>query len=859
MRKRYKKLILLCCAILVVSGAAYIGYYLVRYRFYDVYKESLKEYIYEDGTEFKAMSDSDPKVEGMVLVAENESLKLYFNTTSCEVAVYDKGTNKVTYSNPQQADEDPVANETNKNLLKSQLVVEYYSSKRLAGTYNSYEYSVSSEQFSFESLENGIRVIYELGKNESKTGIVPLQISEVRLQEVLNKLEDPKEQRYIKIRYKKSSKDGILELNEGAREGKATLANLNKYFEKTGYTMEDYVRDSEETGVETELPLMFTVPLEYRLTDDGLNVSIPTGHIEESGGGSIYRIQVLRNFGAAGTDQDGYMLVPNGSGSTINFNNGKVNADDYMEFVYDMDPMAQEYSVLGKTESMRLPVYGMQYKDYGMFVTIKEGESLAAISATISGKLNSYNCAYPSFTLRTIEKLAMFGQTGNESELPTLEKQLYDCNITINYSFLSKDYDGYAGMARFYRERLEKEGVLVKKEESSDISFYMDVIGAISKEEYALGIPYYGIEAMTTYEDASKMIDSLSNDGVKNVVMNYKGWFNDGYYHDVVDRLKPVKKLGSEKELEALSKKLEDAGGKFYGDVAFQKVSFLSDHFDYMRESSRYYASGYIAAFGQTNPTSYRQTSSLGYMETLYDVLSPKFLPRYVNTFSDRIEEYDITGISLRDLGNYLASDKKRTESIDREQAKNIVIDQFKTLEDTKKQLMVSGGNLYSLQFADDIIDMPLQCNDYFIVDREVPFYQMVVHGYISYAGSSINLNNDFLAEDVILQLIEFGAAPRYTFTQKSSNELKYTGLNMFYSTAFDTWNKDAAKIYNEVNNALKHVSNATMDGYEVLEPGVKKVTYSNGIVIYINQSQNAYEVDGSVLEAKSYKVEGVN
>lgn len=859
MRKRYKKLILLCCAVLVVSGAAYIGYYLVRYHFYDVYKESLKEYTYETGAEFKGMKDSDPKVEGMVLVAENNSLKLYINTTSCDVAVYDKGTKKTTYSNPPQADEDPIANETNKNLLKSQLVVEYYNSNRLAGIYNSYEYSVSNEQFSFESLENGIRVIYKLGKNESKTGIVPLEISEVRLEEVLSKLEDPKEQRYIKVRYKKSSKDGILELNQGAREGKATLANLNKYFEKTGYTVDDYVRDSEECGVEAEIPLMFTVPLEYRLTDDGLNVSIPTGHIEESGGGNIYRIQVLRNFGAASTDQEGYILVPNGSGSTINFNNGKVNADDYMEFVYDMDPLAQDYTVLGKTEAMRLPVYGMQYKEYGMFVTIKEGESLAAISATISGKLNSYNCAYPSFTLRTTEKLAMFGQTGNESELPTLEKHLYDCNITINYSFLSKDYDGYAGMAKFYRERLEKEGVLVKKEESSDINFYMDVIGAISKEEYILGIPYYGIEAMTTYEDASKMLDSLSNDGVKNVVMNYQGWFNDGYYHDVVDRIKLVKKLGSEKELEALSKKLEDAGGKFYGDVAFQKVSFLSDHFDYMRESSRYYASGYVAAFGQTNPTSYRRTSSLGYMETLYDVLSPKFLPRYVNTFSDRIEKYDITGISLRDLGDYLASDKKRTESIDREQAKNIIIDQFKTLENTKKQLMVRGGNVYSLQFADDIIDMPLQCNDYFIVDQEVPFYQMVIHGYIGYAGSPINLNNDFLAEDVILQLIEFGAAPRYTFTEKSSNELKYTGLNRFYSTAFDTWNVDASQIYNQVNGVLKHVSNATMDGYEVLESGVKKVTYSNGVVIYINQSKNVCEVEGMTLEAKSYKVEGVN
>ena len=120
------------------------GYYLIHYVWYDNYKEAIsKEYEYEEGNTFEAISEDHADVEGMVLAAENDILKLYTNLQTAEVAIYDKRNGQITYSNPPDADEDSIASAVNKSMLKSQISVIYYNTSKTAGTYNSYDYSVS--------------------------------------------------------------------------------------------------------------------------------------------------------------------------------------------------------------------------------------------------------------------------------------------------------------------------------------------------------------------------------------------------------------------------------------------------------------------------------------------------------------------------------------------------------------------------------------------------------------------------------------------------------------------------------------------------------------------------------------------
>ena len=86
---------------------------------------------------------------------------------------------------------------------------------------------------------------------------------------------------------------------------------------------------------------------------------------------------------------------------------------------------------------------------------------------------------------------------------------------------------------------------------------------------------------------------------------------------------------------------------------------------------------------------------------------------------------------------------------------------------------------------------------------------------------------------------------------------MKNTGMNQFYATTYDVWKTEAVEIYNRVNEALWHVNGAQIVGHEI-EGDVRKITYSNGVTIYINYSDETESMDGKTFPAMSYEMEGI-
>ncbi|MBP5249376.1 MAG: hypothetical protein J6Z46_05145, partial [Lachnospiraceae bacterium] len=215
-----------------VVGVIYITYYLIRFKLYDGHKKYVTTYEYEQGTELTFKSEAKPDVPGFKLVTENEYLKLYTDTATCNVAVYDKRNGSISYTNPVNADQDKTAKAANKNYLKSQFILQYYNTTVASANIDSFSKSVQTKQYRWEGINNGIRYIYSVGEPQ----------------------------------------------------------NIGK---------EDLT--------------WFVIPLEYRLDGDSVVVSIPVKGIEEHGPGFIYRIQLLRYMAASSYDDEGYMVVPNGS------------------------------------------------------------------------------------------------------------------------------------------------------------------------------------------------------------------------------------------------------------------------------------------------------------------------------------------------------------------------------------------------------------------------------------------------------------------------------------------------------------------------------------------------------------------
>lgn len=855
--KKSTKIKLIIIAVLVLAAAGIAAYMCVNYFFYDDYKKYLTDYTYEEGTEFKALNDSDPKVDGMVLVAENDILKLYTNTTTTEVAVYDKRSGEIFYSNPVDRENDPLATGRLKTDLNSQFMLSYYDTAMTLGTMYNYDYSVQRNQFTIEGIKDGIRYVYLLGNLDSATGMVPVFITRERLEMFLSKLTE-KEAKQIRSYYDDSTStvEGFLMLQQGMQKNKVRLQKIEKLLIKAGYTQEDFDADAAAAAGGTEQErTTFTIPLEYRLVDDKLVVSIPTDHIKETGNGGLANIDLLTYFGAAGTDEEGYMLVPNGSGSLIYFNNGKTT-DIYNQYVYGMDEVTQSYTVVEDTEKLRLPVFGIKREKSAIFAEITGGDTLANINASVSGRINSYNFVYPSFLIRGSEKVSMFGVDGVSADLPTLEKNLYDVNISVAYSFLTEENASYSGMANYYRSELLERGELAQKAEEASLPFYLDILGGVKMQQSFLAVPYLAVYPMTTFDEAGIIIDEFVKNDITNLRVNYLGWFNGGYYHDAPKKVKVEHKLGGKKDLAALNKKIADIGGKLFGDVAFQKVSYEADNFNYKLESAMYY-SGYPVRYGSVNPATLRQTSSLGYDENRYNVLSPKYLVRYVEKFTKGVKKVDISGVSLRDLGDNLPSDQKRTNIIDRQQAKQIVTSQLDVLSSAVGNLMISGGNAYTWKYATDLVNIPASDNPFYIIDEEVPFYQMVIHGYIDYTAEAINLSDTYDKQLILLRMLEFGEAPHFTLSYKDSSDIKYSALKVMYSTQYETWLEDAVNIYEQANEVLSKVVNAAITEHMILSDGVRKITYDNGIIIYVNYNNSDETVENVMIPAMSYVIKG--
>ena len=81
---------------------------------------------------------------------------------------------------------------------------------------------------------------------------------------------------------------------------------------KLGYSMEDF-NQRQQWPLEVKGATTFTIPLEYSLADDKLEVCIPTAGIEETA--RNHQHSLLQFMGAGGLDEEGYILVPNGAGS----------------------------------------------------------------------------------------------------------------------------------------------------------------------------------------------------------------------------------------------------------------------------------------------------------------------------------------------------------------------------------------------------------------------------------------------------------------------------------------------------------------------------------------------------------------
>lgn len=303
---------------------------------------------------------SDARIPGMIGIARNDALQLLINEETAEIAVIHNQSGQIWRSNPADREQDGIAAGINKDLLSAQSRLSFFNSSGQSSMVNSYTDSTRHKQVSYEALPNGVRVHYQFGSTERSIEDLPVKISKERFEQNLLAKLDKSGERALKVGYAEDKDEGVYVRIDKAMQG-LQLTRALKAFEDAGYTEEDLAQDNAEHGIEHERsgPRLFMLTMEYELDGEQMLVRVPASGIHFPEEYPINTLSVLEYFGAGGSKDEGAILVPDGSGALIHFNNGKLQYPSYQQDIYGPDLTMKLREASSNESKARLPVFGM--------------------------------------------------------------------------------------------------------------------------------------------------------------------------------------------------------------------------------------------------------------------------------------------------------------------------------------------------------------------------------------------------------------------------------------------------------------------------------------------------------------------
>lgn len=796
---------------------------------------------------------------------ENDDLLFVMDASNTQFTLTKKSTGEVWYSNPVDADSDSVAKKEDKNNLKSTAILQYSTVNGVKTLYNNFGYSIDRGIYEIETGEDYIKVNYTVGNTE-KVFVIPLAVPESRMNELMVNM-DKKDQKQVNEYYRRydidklkstDNKDELLAsypdlANERIfvlRDGLADYIKekIQTIFETVGYTYEDYEADLARYNVSSSSKtILFNYSMVYKLDGDDLIVTVPMSDIEYSASYPLIMINVLPYFGAGTTEESGYMFVPEGGGSIINFNNGKLNVDKYFANMYGYDYTTPIPAINHETK-VEFPVYGLAKNGSSFICILEKGSSYASIKADISGRQNSYNAVSAEFNILNYEAYDVSGKSSNA--VYVYQDHLPDEDIVSRYHFM--DSDSYVDMALDYRDYLLEEYPSLTKNEDASTPVAVEIIGAIDKVQQKLGLPASLPLSLTTYKQAQEIIAQLIDDGFENMSVKYTGWMNGGVNQKILKDVDLVSRLGNKKSFNNLISFANENNIPLYlnGIVENAYDSDMFDGFLTFRDAAKS-PSQEKSELYHYDPISYEQQD---WRDSFY-LLKPSLITELMGNLADAAKKYNAYGVSFSDIGDTLSADYNKKSQVTREENMNMQVESLKEITDSGLGLMINTGNAYAVPYSDFIIGMNLAGSQYTILDKNIPFYQIALHGYVNYSGEAINLSGDY--EDAILRSAEAGASLYFVFMSEETTKLQNTMYKMYFGANFETWEEDAINLYQEYNEKLGSLFNQTIVDHYYVANDLTATVYEDGSIVYVNYSLKDYNEDGLEVPARSYIVEG--
>ena len=801
------------------------------------------------------------------VLLENAYLSLRFFPETAGFILTDRATGVEWRSNPADPSSDRLADVITTQIMESQFALDYADTSGIGMNLQSGLYSVAREAYEYEVVNGVLEVRYTVG-DLARSYRIPPAMEEIRMSSYLDLMEW-EERGIVETTYRlydinnlRMSDDRTQLLSDypDLKEVKLWVLRANapdymkeiaeESFKSVGYTMENYVEDSMRYELKGEsVRPAFSLTLRYILDGKSLVVNVPFDKIGYRPAYPMTQFALLPFMGAGNIEDSGYMLVPDGSGALINFNNGKQNQLPYSINIYGWDEAMPRDAVISDNKAL-FPAFGIHKNGASLFCVIEEGSAYASVRADVSGRNSSWNRVYPIFDMvhGAMMDIAERNQRAvylYEASLPAGE------SITLRYTPCA--VPGYVGMANEYRSWLmEKYPVLKSRRVSGGFPIAVEVIGAVNKTQHRLGFPLDLPLKLTSYKETEAMVNNFADFGWKNVHIKMNGWFNRSVDHTVPSKIKLINELGSRRSFKHIIDSAEKNNYTVYPEVdfMFMRDVGLFSGFNLYSDAARFVNRERV----QRYPYSFIWFGERTQWGKINYLARPATTVRLINNFLSKAEKFGIKNIAFRNMGSKLAGDYHERRHVSREASMKMRQKEYDLIRQAGKEILVHTGYVYSLPWASIVTDMIIDDQSFGITDTSIPFLPIVLHGILPYTGRAINLAEDYTLN--LMKTIESGAGLYFSFMSEETAELQETKFRQFYANEYDKWVGDADKLYKKFVSDFGHLYNQLIVNHEVLGNGVTITMYEDGTRVIVNASDKAHTYNGNIINSYSYVVQ---
>lgn len=800
------------------------------------------------------------KTNGDVKVAEYEGTELLFNPSNLTFKVSNKRakTEWRSYLKNAAPGDDTAL-----------LYINYLGKDNNVYTWNTDTYCTQLGSYEVYPIENGVKIAMDVNEGESNRfyEYLPKKMSIERYEEFFvkgleqaladGKISQEEYDRYsmtLGLVYKKSVMEECYAVTYVGKPPTSATKQMIAVAALLGYDKDMLEEDAEAFSfaiAKTEIA-RFYVNMYVTLEDGELVVRVPMSETESLN--DYYKIQniaVLPNFAACTPKQqeEGYWFVPDGAGALMKLNGFKSGVPGYERAVYNNDYFSDFYFMPEYREELMMPVFGGIMGELGSETAsylgiIEEGAESAYIKTVLASsgdEGSSTNRLYPTFDAVQFKRVKVYGAYSDNNANYLVSTKAPDVTFTVRYLFFGKE-KGYYDMAAAYRDYLIKKDGLSLSYRSEPLLF-LDMIGSLDVTAHFLGVPYNRTISMTSFKEASEILEGLSG---LNIKAAYEGAFNGGMNNEVNTGARIVKKNGNKAALSSLNKNGNVSFGVNLSRVYDKTIgyrSFLNSAKDYSNSpamiSDYNVQSGLLQGYVSKNS---------GY----YEIVSPYYLESVTDKFLKKTEEFG--SLYIKDLASMPYGDYDNADMVDVHTGAEVTDRVLSSLSEGHS-LTLDDPFMKNVKYADLITSVSRESSDYSTFAYTIPFRQLVLNGLCDFSTKNVNMSSR--DEDYyVLQAAELAAIPQFTVSYKPEDLLKNSDYTTLYAINYANHKEMIERIYDKCAGVLKEIGTTEIAGHRLISEGVFETEYANGKKVMVNY--NLYPVtleDGTNLEAEGFVI----